>query len=272
MADEIQCTFDFEEAHDDVQQVNESIDGLIAKGAIFYVSHSGGKDSQAMYAMLNRIVPHEQIVVVHADLGEVEWSGVQDHINENITHPLNVVRAGKTLLGMVEQRGMWPSAAFRQCTSDLKRGPIVKFIRADLKAKGKRLGVNCMGLRAQESAARAKRNPLTINGDLSRAGRTNRTVYDLLPIFEWSTEEVFAEIEMAGQKPFWAYEKNERLSCVFCIMGSLNDLRHGAEQNPKLYKTYVELEKKIGHTIFTKGKQPVYLEDHTGIYLENGGV
>ena len=76
----------------------------IKDGALVFVSHSGGKDSQAMYAHLRAFVPADQIVVVHANLGEVEWSGVIDHIKANIDHDLNVVRAAKTLLEMVEQR------------------------------------------------------------------------------------------------------------------------------------------------------------------------
>jgi 3'-phosphoadenosine 5'-phosphosulfate sulfotransferase (PAPS reductase)/FAD synthetase len=44
---------------------------------------------------------------------------------------LTVVRNRKrTYLEMVEQRGMFPSPQYRQCTSDLKRGPIEKFIRS----------------------------------------------------------------------------------------------------------------------------------------------
>lgn len=242
--------------------ITPEINERIKAGAIFYVSHSGGKDSQAMYALLSKVIPGDQLVVVHADLGEVEWSGVQDHIRTNTLHPINVVKAGKTLLGMVESRGMWPSAAYRQCTSDLKRGPIFLFIRHDLKRRGATIAVNCMGLRAAESTARAKKIPFTFN---KMQSCSTRTVYDWLPVFDMSTAEVFQVIADAGQKPFWAYEKNERLSCVFCIMGSLNDLRHGAEKNPELYAKYVALEKRIGHTIFTKGKEPVYLEDHIGI-------
>jgi DNA sulfur modification protein DndC len=67
-----------------------------ARGAIFYVSHSGGKDGQAMYSAIRKFVPDDQIVAVHADLGEVEWTGVQNHIRETITHELNVVTATKT--------------------------------------------------------------------------------------------------------------------------------------------------------------------------------
>lgn len=75
-------------------------------------------------------------------------------------------------------------------------------------------------------------------------------------------------IARAGQKPFWASRQNERLSCVFCIMGSRNDLRHGAEQNPELYRRYVELERRIGHTMFMKGKQPVWIDEYIGIPVQ----
>lgn len=246
-------------------EVPKEVRNLVTDGAVFYVSHSGGKDSQAMYALLRSIIPIEQLVIVHADLGEVEWPGVQDHIRRYSQHNVNVVKAGKTFLEMVEKRGKWPSAAYRQCTSDLKRGPIFKFIRNDLKAKGKTIAVNCMGLRAQESNSRAKKQSFEYNKQESVNGRVVRHVYNWLPIFNLSTAEVFRVIEEAGEKAFWAYERNERLSCVFCIMGCVNDLRHGAEQNPVLYKKYVELENKIGHTIFMKGKTPIPLEDHVGI-------
>lgn len=251
-------------------KIPEAVQDLIHQGAIFYISHSGGKDSQAMYALLHKAIPAEQIVVVHADLGEVEWVGVHDHIVQNTAHKAHVVRAvkrdgrEKTLLGMVEERGKWPSSSCRQCTSDLKRGPIMKFIRHDLLAKGAKIAVNCMGIRAEESAARAKKEPYRYNKAESCG---HRDVYDWMPIFELTTEEVFQAIADAGQKPFWTYRENERLSCVFCIMGSLNDLRHGAQCNPELYRKYVELEKKIGHTMFMRGKDPISLEEHTGIYI-----
>ncbi|SEQ22682.1 3'-phosphoadenosine 5'-phosphosulfate sulfotransferase (PAPS reductase)/FAD synthetase [Virgibacillus subterraneus] len=249
--------------------IPEEIEQLITDGAIFYVSHSGGKDSQAMYSLVRKVVPDEQIVVVHADLGKVEWEGVQQHIKQNTDHQVNVVRAKKTFLEMVEKREMWPSAAYRQCTSDLKRGPISKFIRNDLKKRGAIIAINCMGLRAQESSARAKKKPFTYNKMQSCNNRVTRHVYDWLPIFHFKTDEVFTAIQESGEKPFWAYEKNERLSCVFCIMGCVNDLRHGAEQRPDLYKEYVELEKKIGHTMFMNGKEPISLEEHVGIKVNS---
>lgn len=242
---------------------------LISRGAVFYVSTSGGKDSQAMTLLLQRLVPAEQLVYIHADLGEIEWPGVQEHIHATLQqslgcdYKLNVVQAidkhgnEKTLLSEVERKAAakpdtvaWPSSAMRWCTSDLKRGPIYKFIRNDLKARGKLLAVNCMGMRAGESDARAKLEPLKINKQLSKAGRT---VYDWLPIHDWSTTDVFDHIEQNGQQAHWAYaDGNDRLSCMFCIMGSANDLRHAARVRPELAAKYVELEERTGHQMFHK--------------------
>ena len=231
------------------------VDALIEQGAIFYVSHSGGKDSQAMYAILRERIPHAQLVVVHADLGKVEWEGVQDHIEATIDHPLNVVRANKTLFDMVRHRHRtkpnvpsWPSSATRQCTSDLKRNPIQKFIRQDMKRRKATSAVNCVGLRAQESSARAKRTEWSINRDLSRAGRT---VWNWNAVHRLTTEQVFATIRAAGQLPHWAYRTgNERLSCVFCIMGSRSDLANGRKRRPELYAEYLQIEQETGWTMF----------------------
>ena len=65
-----------------------------------------------MTILLARTVPRDQLVVVHAPLGEVEWPGTVEHI-EN-TMPAGVplifapVASGKTLLDQVEERGKWP--------------------------------------------------------------------------------------------------------------------------------------------------------------------
>ncbi len=239
------------------------IQGLVDRGAIFYVSHSGGKDSQAMYGYIRSLVPDDQIVVVHADLGEVEWDGVKEHIVANTDHPLNIVRAkwkdgsDKTLLDMVERRfeskpevPSWPSARYRQCTSDLKRGPLQKFVRNDMKARGSLLAVNAMGIRAEESTGRSKLAPFKANKELSKAGRE---VYDWLPIHDWLEPQVFGYIKMLLQAPHWAYAAgNNRLSCVFCIMGCNGDLKNGAKHNPKLAAKYIELEKKTGYSMFHK--------------------
>lgn len=244
------------------------IDQLIARGALFVINHSGGKDSQAMMIRLLAIVPREQLVVVHASLGEMEWEGALELAQKQAQDagvPFIVARAidkaGNefSLLDMVERRfaarpdvPSFPSSANRQCTSDLKRGPIEREVRKHMKANGLSLVVTCMGIRAQESAQRAKVEVFKLSERNSVAGRE---WYEWAPIHALSTNNVFATIAAAGQEPHHAYAAgNERLSCVFCIMGSKNDIALGAKARPELFARYVEIEERTGYTMHMSRK------------------
>ncbi|MBH3206985.1 phosphoadenosine phosphosulfate reductase family protein [Serratia marcescens] len=229
---------------------------LVSSGALFVSNHSGGKDSQAMLIELLKVIPPSQLVVVHASLGAIEWPGAMELARDQAADdwlPFIIARAHKTLLEMVIRRfesrpevPSWPSASTRQCTSDLKRGPIQREVRRYAKANGFKIIVNCLGLRAQESPGRAKRKTF------SKMSISNSvlTWYEWLPIHELKTDEVFATIRAAGQKPHYAYALgNERLSCVFCIMASRNDLRNGGQYHPELLEQYAVLEERTGYTM-----------------------
>jgi len=85
--------------------------------AVFFASHSSGKDSQAMYLRLCKLVPKEKIIVVHAHLGSVEHKNVVSHINNTISHKLHIVKnPRKDFVDMVLLRKMFPSAQYRTCT------------------------------------------------------------------------------------------------------------------------------------------------------------
>lgn len=233
------------------------IRSLIDSGALFVSNHSGGKDSQAMLIRLMKIIPKSQLLVVHASLGEVEWPGALELAQEQAEEaglPFIVAKARKTMFEMVERRfenrpevPSWPSASTRQCTSDLKRGPIQREVRRYAKISGFNVIVNCLGLRAQESPGRAKRQQFRKNETDSNSVLT---WYEWLPIHYLKTDEVFSTISEAGQTPHYAYELgNERLSCVFCIMASRNDLKNGAMHNPELLEKYAALEARTGYTM-----------------------
>lgn len=237
---------------------------LISAGALFVANHSGGKDSQAMLIRLLETVPTAQMVVVHAALGEVEWPGALELARDQAANagvPFIQARAVKTFFEMVEHRfkvrpgpnsPSWPSASNRQCTSDLKRGPIEREVRRYAKANGYRLIVSCLGIRAQESPGRAKQVPFRRNERGSVAGRD---WYEWLPIHSLQRDEVFQTIADAGQSPHYAYALgNDRLSCVFCIMGSRKDLQNGARNHPALLAKYVELEQRTGYTMHQSRK------------------
>lgn len=255
---------------------------LVQRGALFVVNHSGGKDSQAMYLALAKLVPTSQIVVVHADLGAVEWAGALSHIRDTVHAgvPIRVCKARRTLLEMIEERGMFPSPSNRQCTSDLKRGPIERTIRElverrrDLKQIGADIVVNCMGMRAQESSGRAKLEAFKFS---NRNSKNGREWYDWLPIHDWTEEQVFASIKAEGQQPHPVYAKGmTRFSCCFCIMASQADLTTAARlattepellNDPDLYRKYVALERSTGQVMLMpskkRGRQT--LEQVTGI-------
>ena len=150
------------------------------------------------------------------------------------------------------------------CTSDHKTSPIQRELRRYLKANprfGGRL-VNAMGMRAEESAARARKIPWRRNDRMSVAGRE---VFDWLPIFDLSADDVFRVIRNAGQSPHGAYAAGmSRLRCSFCILASRADLRLAAELRPGLYARYVDLERRIGHTL---SPSHVPLTQLTGIPL-----
>ena len=188
---------------------------------VVLVNSSAGKDSQAMLDYLveqagAQGVPLARLVVVHADLGRVEWAGTRALAAEQAAHyglRFEVVRreAGD-LLDQVQARGMWPSSKARYCTSDQKRDQVAKLITR-LAGEHARLGrpvriLNCLGLRAQESPARAAKQAFQVE---KRASNSSR------------------------------------LSCCFCVFASKADLTIAAQHNPALLDAYCATEAAIGH-------------------------
>ena len=183
-------------------------DGFGIGGTLVAVSTSGGKDSQAMTILLSRIVPRDRLVAVHAPLGEVEWPNTVEFIRATLPPGMALILApvasGKTLLDSIEERGRFPSPKVGWCTSSLKRGPIERELRRYLKANPRFGGriVSAMGMRAEESPARARKPPWRLNERNFRAGRT---WFDWLPTFDLTEREVFRAIRDAGQSPHPAY-------------------------------------------------------------------
>jgi 3'-phosphoadenosine 5'-phosphosulfate sulfotransferase (PAPS reductase)/FAD synthetase len=138
---------------DEVKRLVARFEGSVA----FLINHSGGKDSTRMLGVVRECFPNVPAFAVIADAGFEHQRPISaaDFARDRCLEfnvPLTVVRnPRRTYLQMVEQRGMFPSAQYRQCTSDLKRGPIEKYIRA----LPFRLLFNCMGIRSEESPPRS---------------------------------------------------------------------------------------------------------------------
>lgn len=223
---------------------------------LIMVNTSAGKDSQAMFdyvvELADQVGVRDRILAFHADLGRVEWPGTaelaQEHAEAYGVRFVKIKRPQGDLLDHIEQRGMFPDAARRYCTSDHKRGQGRKAMTAavnDLHIGRQIRILNCMGFRRQESAARKKKSPMRFD---SSASNGRRHVDEWLPILEWSVEDVWARIKQAGTRHHWAYDLGmPRLSCCFCVLASRGALVCAAQNMPELAAEYARVESKIGH-------------------------
>lgn len=224
---------------------------------VILVNSSGGKDSQAMLDLVVELATvagvRDRIVVVHADLGRVEWQGTRELAETQAKHyglRFEVVRRVKgDLLDQVEARKMWPDSKNRYCTSDQKRDQVAKLLTqlaAERQGNGPVAILNCMGLRAQESPARAKKVALQAD---ARATNGRRAVTTWLPILDWTVGQVWDRIKASGVAHHFAYDLGmPRLSCCFCVFAPKSALVLAGKHNPELLDAYVAVEEKIGHT------------------------
>lgn len=281
---------------------------------VVLVNSSAGKDSQAMLTYLVELAGQQsasldRFLVVHADLGRVEWDGTrelaarqaaayglrfetvardQDLLDQVVarrttldaeadametraaaiaeeTLTLPTDQAGRERAGtmLAERESLlataakkratpaWPSSAARYCTSDQKTSQVAKLMTR-LAAQWREAGntrpiriLNCLGIRAAESPARAKKSPLGPDS----ASNSRREVTRWLPIFDWSDELVWATIRRSGLPYHEAYDAGmPRLSCVFCVLSGRRELVLAARLNPGLAEQYLQVERKVGHT------------------------
>jgi 3'-phosphoadenosine 5'-phosphosulfate sulfotransferase (PAPS reductase)/FAD synthetase len=233
------------------------------------VSISAGKDSQA--ALHHVVLAADaagvlgRVVTVFADLGaDDEWPGTAELAADHAAYyglPHEVAfrevtspdgrRVQQTLTGHIEARGMWPDAARRYCTSDMKRAPVYRLftrIAALHRAAepGRRVRIlSVLGMRAQESPARALLAPFA--HDARASNQTVRHVDQWLPVHHLTTGEVWDVIGQAGTRPHWVYAYLPRLSCRFCVLASRSALIRAAILDPAGAARRAELEERMGH-------------------------
>lgn len=222
------------------------------------INSSAGKDSQATLDVVcqqaRALGLLSRVVVVHCDLGRVEWEGTRELAEEQARHygvRFEVVRREQDLLDQIAQRGKFPGTATRYCTSDHKRAQVFKlFTRLTAEIAGNKYRpariLNCMGLRADESPNRAKLAEFENNATASNG---KRTVDNWLPIHGWNESQVWERIARAGTRSHRAYSLGmPRLSCCFCIYANRDALMLAGQHNRELLSQFVQVESAIGHT------------------------
>ncbi|MEZ0095520.1 phosphoadenosine phosphosulfate reductase family protein [Streptacidiphilus sp. EB129] len=219
-------------------------------------SLSGGKDGLAALdrgvALADDAGVLDRVVALHCDLGSAEWEGAADLARAQAEHygvAFEVRRREQgTLLDMVRHRGMWMSPRARYCTSAMKRDVARKFyteLARSTPTPGRpaRL-LTALGIRAEESRARAQRPVLAVDRTVSNS-RKEVTVWH--PVLRYSTDQVWQAIRRSGAPSHPAYAHVSRLSCRLCPLASRRDLLVSARLNPELAAEYAQVEDEIGH-------------------------
>lgn len=214
------------------------------------INFSGGKDSCAMLAYLCEKYPDLPKLVVFADTGW-EHPGAEQWCRQIVSKfglELHVARnQNKTFLTMALNRGKFPGESTRQCTSDLKRGPIATLTRRLVKDK---VIINCMGLRAEESAERKKKKRLKRN---KVETNSKRTIWDWLPIHDWSEAKVLSYLEAKNIPLHPVYKYLNRFSCRTCIYMSVHQLQKVKQNDSEAIEIISDIESKINFSFSRHG-------------------
>lgn len=246
----------------------------VLEAQAIYVSHSGGKDSQAMLAQLVRLGLKDKLVIVHSDLGDMEWEEMKPWIEKNsFGLPVHVVSAGFSFWELCRKWGRLPSGRQQFCTDHLKTQPIKEFIHDHMYKNGITKAINATGMRASESPRRAKKAPFILSRGKGTSGmdmprkHPTHTIYDWLPIFRYSDQEVHQEIKNAGQEVHHVYGLGfSRLSCVFCVNGRIGEHKKAAQLRPDIFEKMAKLEEDLGKTLRLKQrkgiKYPKFLREY----------
>lgn len=250
-----------------------AIERAIAEGAWFVFNLSGGKDSGALAWAANAYLdakghPRDRRLAIHADLGRAEWKSTPAIVERTAEHlglPLDIVRrSAGDMVARWEQRfanglaryealsiynliGPWSSASLRFCTAELKAQVIGPHLARKL--RGQQI-VQVLGIRREEGKTGGKRKDAPISAPEGRYAKPgNKAGTSMMmwnPGVDWLEPEVFACHERHGIPLHEAYTDygSSRLSCAFCILASLRDLKAATQAagNLDLYLHLVELE------------------------------
>lgn len=244
-----------------------AIDEALAAHRPVVVGISGGKDSSAVairtFEHLDQIGHCGPRLLVHCDLGEIEWAEslpVCRRLADLLRIELLVLqrRAGGLTtrwrqrwesnkaryrdLSCVRLIMPWSAAATRFCTSELKTAIVCQALVTHF--PGQTI-LSVSGIRRAESASRS-RAPVACEQPRLRRKKQGTCGWDWHPILDWSQEAVYAFLRTRNQPLHEAYTRygSSRVSCAFCVLASVSDLRAAAScvTNQAVYQHLVELE------------------------------
>jgi len=221
---------------------------------------SGGKDSQACLVRALEECDRSEILGLFCDTGyEHPWTYAHiEYMRWRYNIEITTVQAG-TIWDEITKAKMFPgTGGAKHCTDRLKIRPSRDFYR-DLSLKQGGFEV-WLGMRADESRARAKRYAGKINTELYEPHEVlgsfpkylgKRGVRFRLPIIDWSTPEVMDYV-MEDLNPLYG-AGFPRVGCFPCLaLGDAGKARAFKfdETGHKHFKIAEDLEKTIGKSMW----------------------
>lgn len=243
------------------------IDAALALHAPVASGVSGGKDSCllafAVQRHLDTIGHRGPRILIHSDLGRVEWKDslpTCQRLADRLGLELVTVRreSGDMMdrwlsrwaanveryqdLLCVKLILPWSTPTMRFCTSELKTSVICRYLTRRFPDS---TILSAVGIRRQESSGR-KKAPIT-KVQTALTSTTRRTSgYNWNPILDYTLDEVFAYLAAERFPLHEGYTTfgMERISCGYCIMATLADLRASTTcpDNADVYREMVDLE------------------------------
>jgi 3'-phosphoadenosine 5'-phosphosulfate sulfotransferase (PAPS reductase)/FAD synthetase len=239
------------------------------------VNYSGGKDSTACLLLAKEVT--DDVVAFYVD-GGFELAETLVHIKKECKRhkvKLEVARAGvdkvshraggsldgcQNFFDYVRHYGYFPTAGRRWCSTWVKQRVMKAYWRKRFDKDVVLYKVN--GVRMFESNVRLWKygdqkhfSKYSVDGTpYLRYDAEHRPAITVLPIVEWTTDDVIEYLRRKKVKIHQGYKKYGFSGCRWCPVHRKEDYIRALRININLYDDFIELEKEIGKPAGANGE------------------